>query len=115
MKVIVAGGRGFKNYRFLSKSLKEELDPDEDNEIISGTAKGGDKLGERFAKQYGIRLKLFPADWDKHGKRAGYLRNVEMADYGDMLIAFWDGISKGTEHMINIAVEKGLIVIIKRY
>jgi hypothetical protein len=70
--------------------------------IISGTAKGVDRAGERFASDYDIYIEFFPADWDKHGKKAGYLRNIEMADYCTHAIVFWDGVSKGTASMIDL-------------
>ncbi len=65
-------------------------------------------MGERFARAEGLTLKLFPADWDLHGKSAGYRRNEQMAEYADALIAFWDGESKGTGSMITFAQLEGL-------
>ena len=91
------------------------LEDYDDITIVSGTAKGADKLGELYGKQNDYPIKKFPADWDAFGKSAGYRRNVEMAEYADMLIAFWDGKSKGTEHMINIAKERNLIVKIQGF
>jgi hypothetical protein len=86
-----------------------------DVEIVSGGAKGADSLGAKFASTYGLQLKKFPADWKQNGKSAGYVRNVVMADYGDILIAFWDGKSKGTKHMIGISNMKGLEVHVVKY
>ena len=83
-----------------------------DFEIISGGASGVDSIAEYFAKQFNYAFKKFPANWNKYGKRAGYLRNVEMGNYADALIAIWDGKSKGTKHMIDIADKKGLKVYI---
>lgn len=80
------------------------------SEVVSGTARGADRLGEAFAVGRWIPIKRFPANWDKYGKSAGYIRNTEMADYADALVAVWDGKSKGTKHMIDIATKKGLIV-----
>ncbi len=68
--------------------------------IISGRAKGADRLGERFAQEHNIPIQRFLADWDTHGKKAGFLRNLEMAKAADILIAFWDGKSRGTQHMM---------------
>lgn len=76
-------------------------------EVVSGTAKGVDTLGEYWARELGIPVKEFPADWNQYGKRAGILRNGDMADYADALIAIWDGKSKGTLHMISDMVHKG--------
>lgn len=116
-KVIVAGSRGFDNYSLLETTLGSVLRgrlPSE-VEIVSGTARGADKLGERFAKEYRTNLAEFPADWDKHGKSAGYIRNGIMADYADACVVFWDGESRGTQHMVDLATKKGITVHIVRY
>ena len=112
MKLIVAGSREFNNYDLLKKSIQENFQRWEVEEIVSGTARGADTLGEQFAKEYDIPVKQFPANWDLYGKSAGYRRNAEMANYADALIAFWNGESKGTMHMINLAKEKNLKVVI---
>lgn len=78
-------------------------------EIVSETAKGADRFGEWFALQHDILVKQFPADWSL-GKRAGYLRNKQMAEYVTHLIAIWDGESKGTKMMIQLAKAYGLKV-----
>jgi hypothetical protein len=101
MKVIIAGSRTFNDYELLKRVCNETLTTI--TEIVSGTANGADKLGERYAKEKGYSIKQFPADWNKHGKSAGYIRNKQMAEYADALIAFWDGKSKGTKHMIDLA------------
>lgn len=111
MKVIIAGSRTFSNYPYL-QSVMEELDIPI-TEIVSGTAKGADKLGEQYAKDNNIPIKQFPADWDKYGKAAGFLRNKEMANYADALVAFWDGSSRGTKHMISIAEQRNLKTVVK--
>ena len=119
IKVIIAGTRDFNDYAFLKKNVDyflQGINPNnEEIEIVSGNARGADKLGERYAKEHNLPVKLFPANWDKYGKRAGYLRNQEMANYSDMLIAFWDEKSKGTKHMIDIAKKQGLTVIVVGY
>lgn len=114
-KVIVAGSRWFENYSMLEKVLDETLSDVEKLQIVSGTAKGADRLGERYALKRKIPIKRFPADWNTYGKSAGYRRNADMAKYGDMLIAFWDGESKGTEHMINLAKREGIRILVVRY
>ena len=114
-KVIVAGTRYFNNYDLICKKLDYFLCNLEDIEIVSGTVSGAYSLGERYAKENNLVLKQFPANWDKYGKRAGYLRNSQMADYADYLVAFWNGKSKGTSHMINLAKEKGLKVRVVYY
>lgn len=116
MKVIIAGSRTFNNFDLLLEKCDHYLQAQAPNvEIVSGQATGADKLGETYAQLKGYPIAKFPADWDTHGKSAGYKRNVRMAEYADALIAFWDGKSKGTKHMINIAREKGLMVRIVRY
>ena len=115
MKVIIAGGRDFNDYDQLRSYCDYLLQNKDEIEVVSGCARGADKLGERYAEERGYAIKRFPADWGTHGKSAGYLRNEEMADYADALIVFWDGQSKGTEHMINIAEKESLKIRIRRY
>ena len=100
MKVIIAGSRNFNNYDFLQNKINElKLNI---TEIVCGEARGADLLGRQYGINNNIPVKSFPADWGKYGKSAGYIRNKEMAEYADYLIAFWDGNSKGTNNMINI-------------
>lgn len=111
MKTIVAGSRSINNYSLVMHNLLHiEHDGFEITEIVSGRARGVDKLGESFAKERKKPVKEFLADWKMHGKAAGYIRNKKMAKYADALVAFWDGDSKGTKHMINLAREEGLKV-----
>ena len=113
VKVIVAGSRSFDNYELLKEKcdyyLSDALAKGYDIEIVSGTAKGADKLGEQYARENNFKIAYFPADWKSYGKRGGYIRNQQMADYSDALIAFWDGSSKGTKHMIDIAKGKHML------
>ena len=113
MRVVIAGGREFGDYELLREICDEHILPD--SEIVSGGARGTDTLGERYAKETGRGLKIFPADWNKHGKGAGHIRNKQMAEYSDMLIAFWDGESKGTKNMIDTSKRLGLIVYVHKY
>lgn len=110
MKIIIAGGRTFNNYDLLCQNCDKILSLQTEIEIVSGTANGADKLGEKYAKEKGYKIKQFPADWNRYGKSAGYKRNEEMAKYSDALIAFWDGKSIGTKHMIDLAKSYGLKV-----
>ncbi len=110
MRVIIAGSRGITDIKKVYIAVAES--DFTITQVISGTASGVDKLGEEYARYLGIPIKRFPADWDLHGKSAGYIRNQEMADNADALIAIWDGVSKGTKHMIDIAIKKGLNVYI---
>ena len=79
-------------------------------EEVSGTAPGVDRCGEQWAAAREIPIASFPANWALHGRSAGYKRNAEMAAYAEALIAFWDGKSKGTLHMIDLAKKHGLQV-----
>lgn len=109
MKVIIAGSRNFDNMSLLIEKCDFYLSNATVEEIVSGTAKGVDRYGEDYAVMRGYKIKRFPAMWEEYGKRAGYLRNEEMAKYADALIAFWDGKSKGTEHMFKLAKKYNLL------
>ena len=111
MKTIIAGSREFNNLNMVIEKMKEHII----TLVISGHARGADMLGEIAANRLGIPVQMFPADWQTYGKRAGYLRNEVMAEHADALIAFWDGRSSGTKHMIDIAKRKGLQVTIYKY
>lgn len=111
MKIIIAGSRDFTNYTLLEKVVdKLIIGLKEQSTIISGTARGADRLGERYAKENNLKLLRFPADWHSYGKQAGFIRNTKMAKEGDVLIAFWNGSSAGTKHMIHIAKQMELTV-----
>ena len=107
-KVIVAGSRTFNDYENLHHTLNYLLQECQGITIISGDAQGADQLGTRYAEAKGYKVMHFPANWQKYGKSAGYKRNEEMAKHADALVAFWDGKSKGTKHMIDIATKKNL-------
>jgi len=114
-KTIIAGGREFNDKGFLEDKILE-LFPDTDIlEVVCGEARGADALGKAFALSIGQPVTSFPAKWDELGTRAGPLRNIEMAEYADCLIAFWDGKSRGTKHMIDRALSNGLEVHVYRY
>lgn len=117
ISIIVAGGRDFNDYEYLKKTLSSIINSAINNEfeIVSGTARGADRLGERFAVEYNLPIKKFPADWDKYGKSAGYKRNYEMAKYAKACVIFWDGISRGTGHMIDLAQASELALLVKKY
>ena len=102
-KVIIAGSRDFSNYKLLKEKCDFYLQNKKNIEVVSGKALGADFLGEIYAKNNKYSLKEFPAKWGQYGKSAGYIRNRKMAIYADVLIAFWDGQSKGTKHMIDLA------------
>ena len=105
MKFIIAGGRNFNNRTIMFPILSKYIDNLKDT-IISGDAQGTDMLGIEWANALGIPVQHFPAKWEKYGKSAGFIRNSEMAEHADALIAFWDGKSKGTAHMIKTMKSK---------
>jgi len=110
MKVIIAGGRDFTNYALVEDAIK--CSAFEITQVVSGKAKGVDTLGEVWALANNVPVEAFPADWSQHGRAAGPIRNREMAEYADALIAIWDGESKGTANMIQQARNKRLNVFI---
>ena len=112
-KVIIAGCRDFTDYALLRSFADDALAGIDDIEIVSGGARGADALGERYARERGRNLKVFPAEWEKWRAAAGPIRNSQMASYADALFAFWDGRSVGTRDMIRKAEEKGLKVQVK--
>ena len=117
-RIIIAGGRDCDDYSLLqSKCLPiiERLMPNHEVIIMSGHAKGADMLGERFAEEHGLKLEVYPADWKAHYRSAGFRCNEQMGNIANGLIAFWDGESHGTKHMIEYAKSKGFDVNVVRY
>jgi len=102
MKLAIVGSRTFNDYDVLEMFIQDTVGISNLTMIVSGGAKGADTLAEKFAKDYNIPIKIFRPNW-KLGKSAGYLRNKDIVDECDILIAFWDGKSKGTKHSINLA------------
>lgn len=117
-RVIVSGSRHFDDYDYVSRVLNEFLSSIKERFniiILSGLFPGVDTLGVRYGEEHGYTIEKYPADPEKYGKNAGSKRNNAMTDAADALIAFWDGESLGTKHMINIAREKGLMVKVARF
>lgn len=83
--------------------------------LVLGGARGADNAGLQLACRAGLQHEIMEADWDKHGKKAGPIRNKEMAKVSNVLIAFWDGKSKGTKNMIDTALGRGMEVHVYRY
>lgn len=118
-RVIVAGSRNIRSKEAIFQKLDILLSnkaKQEEIQIVSGGARGVDQIGEEYAAERGFLCKMFPADWENLGKRAGYVRNCQMAENADALVAFWDGKSPGTKHMISTAKSHNLkvrVVLIK--
>jgi hypothetical protein len=111
MKVIIAGSRDIRDYQTV-KDIAEDSSFDV-SEVVSGNARGVDMLAESWAEYHDIPVELFPVtddDWEELGAKAGPMRNEEMAEYGDALVAIWDGESSGTRSMIEKAHEQGIDV-----
>jgi hypothetical protein len=100
MKLAIIGSRGFSDYELLCNELADKKD--KIHCIVSGGARGADSLGERWANENGKQKIIYKAEWDRYGKKAGYLRNELIVRDSDAVIAFWDGISKGTKHSIDL-------------
>lgn len=109
MKTIIAGSRSITDREYIFAKL--DAIPDI-TEVVSGGAEGVDLIGEDWATKKGIPIKRFDPDWKLFGKQAGKVRNTQMARYADRLVAFWDGKSPGTKHMIETAEVLGLEVIV---
>ena len=100
MKIVIAGSRSITDINILLKAIKlSEYEITREDEIVSGGARGVDSLGEKYAKNKAIAVKLFKPNWDKYGKSAGVIRNYEMAKYCDRAIVIHNG-SSGRLNMI---------------
>lgn len=108
MKVIIAGSRNIIDYNLLEYAI--ERSGFDITEVVGGGAKGADELGMIWATQNDIKFIKFPADWSTYGKAAGPIRNRQMAEYADALIALWDAESMGTRNMIDEAHKRNLKV-----
>lgn len=111
MRVAIVGSRHFNDYELLKREMLllriSNIIP---THIVSGGAKGADRLAEKFASEYNIPTTIYLPDWTRYGNRAGYLRNEKIVKDADCVIAFWDGESKGTKHSINLAEDMGKIL-----
>lgn len=109
MKLIIAGSRtfgsGLSDFDCMESNLLDCVG--KVDEIVSGTARGADSFGEIWARMHNVPIKKFRPDWDADGKRAGILRNQQMADYADEAFVFWDGKSKGSKNMIEEMKKRG--------
>ena len=101
MKVLICGSRNINDPALVSQAVSQSGTIP--THIISGGARGVDKLAADYAASQGIEFTEFPADWDRYGKRAGFIRNYTMVGNADAVIAVWDGTSPGTKHSIDLA------------
>jgi hypothetical protein len=115
MKIAVVGSRSFNDYEYMRARLDALYITVKDSrmlELVSGGARGADKFAEDYAVERKLLMRVYPADWDRYGKSAGYKRNQQIVDYADIVVAFWDGQSKGTKHSIDLAVKQNKQVLI---
>lgn len=113
MKVIIAGSRGINDYDFVLGVVADS--GFKISSVLCGCALGVDELGEQIAEDFGIPVVYYPADWHTKGKAAGHIRNLEMAENAEALVAVWDNRSPGTRNMIDTAKRLGLRVYIGIY
>jgi len=99
MKVVIAGSRTAR-YADVIEAVDWSGTGRNITEVVCGMARGADSHGKEWAQRNNISVKEFPADWDKYGKSAGFIRNKEMAEYADAAIVCWDGKSRGSVNMI---------------
>ena len=117
VKLCIFGSRDFNDYVLLCSRLEATkiYKSQSIKYIVCGEARGADRLGRRFAVDHGIEVISMPADWDQYGKKAGYLRNEQMAKISTHAIGFWDGQSKGTKHMIDLCARWNVNTWVIRY
>ena len=136
MKIVVCGTRQFNNYDLLKSKLdeftKDFIDNDIEITIVHGAAPGADIMSEQYAKENGIKYKSIPADWNnlnhpdayikinkqtgkKYDAKAGFRRNAKLLDLANMIIAFWDGKSPGTKHMIDESNKRNIPCFVIKY
>lgn len=111
MRVAVIGSRTFSDYNLMKEALSEIFI----TQIVSGGANGADKLAERYAKENDIPTKIYLPDWNKHGISAGFIRNTDIINDAEYVVAFWNGKSKGTLDSINKAKAANKEVIIIKF
>lgn len=131
MRLIIAGSRSIEDYELLKRVMIESNAKSKVTEVVSGGAKGVDRLGERWAREHKIKLTIMKAEWNKldvpgaiidvrpgeadgyYNSRAGIQRNEKMGDYADAAIILWDGKSTGSMHMLNYMKKLGKKVFLK--
>jgi hypothetical protein len=107
--VAIVGSRSYPDL-FRVQSYVATLPPE--IIVVSGGAHGVDSVAEQAARKQGLETLIFPADWEKYGKSAGFKRNIQIVEASDIVVAFWDGVSKGTLHSISEAAKRNIKVVI---
>lgn len=114
-KIAIVGSRKFNIYKLLEDTIDKYQENNEVILIISGGATGADSLAEKYAYENKILMQIYKPDWKNKGKGAGLIRNKLIADSADVVFAFWDGVSTGTQHIINYCKNKGIELYIIKY
>ena len=111
MKLLICGSRNWTNQSTIEKFLTKFKENHPDVEVIHGDCRGADKTGAYIAKKLGMNVTAFPADWEKHGRVAGPIRNQQMIDEKpDYVVAFRGHTSNGTKNLINLARRNHILV-----
>ena len=110
MKIAIVGSRTFSDYNLLERHINDIAKSFNIIKIISGGANGADTLGEKYANINKIPTLILKPDWGKYGKGAGYIRNKDIINSSDKVVAFWDGKSKGTLNSINLAKKQNKLI-----
>lgn len=103
MNLIIAGSRGFSDDSYAHPIIDHLHAKTPFTSVICGMARGADLVGKRWAESRGIPVQEFPADWKRYRNAAGPIRNEQMAEVADAVLVFWDGASRGSRHMADIA------------
>lgn len=109
--VAVVGSRSFSDYGLLCERLSDIPI----GRLVSGGAAGADSLVEQYAKDNGIDILVIKPDWQRHGRGAGFIRNKIIVDTSDMVVAFWDGASRGTKDSMDHAEKTGKRLVVIKY
>lgn len=104
MKIAIVGSRNFESLHLIARYIEQLPN---DTTIISGGAFGVDSYAERIAKKHSLKTIVHLPNWNEYGKRAGFIRNQLIVNDADKVVAFWNGISRGTKHSIELARKAG--------
>ena len=106
-RIAIIGSRNYPLPEQVRNFVKELSQHNDELTIVSGGARGVDSIAVEAAEAAGAKTKVWPADWEKHGRKAGILRNYDIVNDAQRVVAFWDLQSRGTMHSMRIAKERG--------
>jgi predicted Rossmann fold nucleotide-binding protein DprA/Smf involved in DNA uptake len=115
MKLAIVGSRDFKDYGLLCREVYKNFDISNITEIVSGGARGADTLGQKFAEEHNLPIKIFYPDWNLHGRAAGMIRNEYIVDAADAVLAMWDGQSPGTRGCLKYAEKRNKPIFVVKF